>query len=151
MSARKLIQHNPEYNKSAKPRRMLCIYFAHDWFERKKRLVVAVWTRFTHVPANRSAHWALPRARAQHKADWADGERFTDTPRKTKTLYLLRDCLRSVEEFRIPSNLSQFIIVNFPTVALLRPVHWGSPNALFQARANHAARFAASANQTTRS
>lgn len=84
------------------------------------------------------------------QADWAAGDRFTDLPHKSKTLYLLRGCLRSVEEFRIPANLSWFIIVNFPTVALLRPVHWGSPNALFQAWANHAARFVASANQSTR-
>jgi len=57
------------------------------------------------------------------QADWADGHRFIHTLHKSRTLYLLRDCLQSVDEFPIPSKLSYFIIVNFPTVALLRPVH----------------------------
>lgn len=96
------------------------VYFLH---------LLRTWLLFSH---KRGGQWpeGLVLARvwgaSSRVADRAAGDRFTHLPHKSRTLYLLRDCLRSVEEFRIPANLSWFIIVNFPTVALLRPVHWGS-------------------------
>lgn len=87
---------------------------------------VVVWTKFTHVPAHWNASWRLSKTEGSARPMKADGYNFIHTTHKLKMLYLLPDCLQCADAFRIPSNLLQFIIIIFPTVALLRPVHRGS-------------------------